>query len=135
MDTGISLHAAPGGASAALRTSEVVAPAGAVPASGVVAAPHAAATGDAVDAAALARDLQLGVKPSERALAQLNDFLKSQQQQLEFSMDKATRRIVLRVIDTSSGQVIRQVPSEDWLHLAQTLASGGSGGALIQDQA
>jgi len=97
----------------------------------VAAAPAAAA----VDAATLARDLQLGVKPSERALAQLNDFLKSQQQQLEFSMDKATRRIVLRVIDTSSGQVIRQVPSEDWLHLAQTLASGGSGGALIQDQA
>jgi len=133
MDTRISLHGI-AASSAVARPGDAVAAAPIAPATdaaGVAAAPAAAA----VDAATLARDLQLGVKPSERALAQLNDFLKSQQQQLEFSMDKATRRIVLRVIDTSSGQVIRQVPSEDWLHLAQTLASGGSGGALIQDQA
>lgn len=133
MDTSISLHAVPAGSgsSVASRAGEPAGPA--VAAS--ISAPGVESPPMGVEAAALARDLQLGVKPSERALAQLNDFLKSQQQQLEFSMDKATRRIVLRVIDTSSGQVIRQVPSEDWLHLAQTLASGGSGGALIQDQA
>jgi len=91
MDTRISLHGI-AASSAVARPGDAVAAAPIAPATdaaGVAAAPAAAA----VDAATLARDLQLGVKPSERALAQLNDFLKSQQQQLEFSMDKATRRI------------------------------------------
>lgn len=130
MDTSISRLAALPGLAAASSRGSAPAPAEAKTQS----EPAPVRLVGSADSSGTGHDLQDLTKPSERAVALLNDFIKSQQQQLEFSMDKATNRIVLRVIDTSSGELIRQVPSEDWLHLAQSLANG-RGGALLQDQA
>jgi flagellar protein FlaG len=41
--------------------------------------------------------------------------------ELTFAIDRATKRVVVRLIDKETGEVIRQVPSETILHLAEAL--------------
>jgi len=42
-------------------------------------------------------------------------------QDLHFSMDDSSGKTVVRVVDTSTQEVIRQIPSEEVLHMAQEL--------------
>ncbi|MEL0027300.1 MAG: flagellar protein FlaG [Perlucidibaca sp.] len=63
----------------------------------------------------------------------LNDLLQQHQQHLAFSVDEASGHSVIKVIDTASGDVIRQMPSESWLKLAQDLAR--QAGGLLRTQA
>lgn len=42
-------------------------------------------------------------------------------QNLQFSMDKSSGKTVVRVVDTSTQEVIRQIPSEEVLQMAQEL--------------
>jgi flagellar protein FlaG len=52
---------------------------------------------------------------------------------LQFSVDSASGRTVVSVRDMATGDVIRQIPSEEALRLAQALGSGGS--TLVDVQA
>ena len=72
--------------------------------------------------------------PGERAVAQINKLLKNQQQALEFSLDKGSNRVVYKLVDTNTGEVIRQIPSEEFLSLSRSLAAK-SEGALLSEQA
>ncbi|MBN0523686.1 flagellar protein FlaG, partial [Pseudomonas aeruginosa] len=40
---------------------------------------------------------------------------------LSFSLDDSTGRVVVKVTDSTSGEVIRQIPSEEALRLAERL--------------
>lgn len=42
--------------------------------------------------------------------------------ELTFAMDRETRRTVIRLVDRESRKVIRQIPAEYVLHLAQELS-------------
>jgi len=63
--------------------------------------------------------------PSDEATRQaarmINDFLKSSSAGIEFSVDDGSNRIVVRVVDSETKQVIRQMPSEEALAIAQSL--------------
>jgi len=72
--------------------------------------------------------------PGDRALEQINKLLKTQQQALEFSLDKGSNRVVYKLIDTNTGEVIRQIPSEEFLSLSRSLAAKTEG-ALLRDKA
>lgn len=48
-----------------------------------------------------------------------------QDNELTFAMDRATKRTVVRLVDRKTGDVIRQVPSETILRLAETLVKPG----------
>jgi flagellar protein FlaG len=54
------------------------------------------------------------------------------QRNLEFSIDDSTGAVVVKVIAKASGELIRQLPSEEALKLAQSLKSENP--ALIQDK-
>ena len=41
--------------------------------------------------------------------------------ELTFAVDRATKRTVIRLVDKNTGELIRQVPSETVLHLAEGL--------------
>lgn len=74
-------------------------------------------------------------KPVERealtqALQQLNEQAKGR---VEFSVDEDSGVSVVRVVDSESGDVLRQMPSEAMLKIAQRLVSQGNG--LITDTA
>ena len=65
--------------------------------------------------------------PSDEATRQaarmINDFLKKSSAGIEFSVDDGSNRIVVRVVDSETKQVIRQMPSEEMIAIAKTLDS------------
>ncbi len=58
---------------------------------------------------------------TRHAARMINDFLKSSSAGIEFSVDDGSNRIVVRVVDSETKQVIRQMPSEEALAIAQSL--------------
>lgn len=71
--------------------------------------------------------------PTAAEVEQLDHLLQQHQQHLSFSVDEASGVSVMKVIDTESGDVIRQMPGESWLKLARELAESSSG--LLRDRA
>jgi len=59
------------------------------------------------------------------AVAQMNEYIQSTQRDLHFSYDKASGETVVKVLDRSTQEVIRQIPDEVFLKLAQNKGSDG----------
>ena len=64
---------------------------------------------------------QRQVQRTEAAVQQLNDYVQSFQRDLEFSLDETSGRSVVRVVDTSTQELIRQIPNDVALRLARNL--------------
>jgi flagellar protein FlaG len=60
-------------------------------------------------------------QPVEEAVSSIKAFAQSVQRNLNFSLDESTGRVVVKVTDGDSGELIRQIPSEDALRLAESL--------------
>ena len=56
-----------------------------------------------------------------KALADINDGLKSASVDLRFEFDKESRQSITKVIDIQTGEMIRQMPSEDAVHASKIL--------------
>lgn len=69
----------------------------------------------------------------DQAAQKINEALQTVSQKLEFSVDKDTDDIVVKVLDKESGDVIRQIPSEELLKIAKALDK--LKGLLVKDQA
>ncbi|TVP53038.1 MAG: flagellar protein FlaG [Halomonadaceae bacterium] len=57
----------------------------------------------------------------DSAVSQLNDFVQSVQRNLEFEVDENSGRTIVRVIDQVTDEVIRVIPDEMALRLAENL--------------
>ena len=68
----------------------------------------------------------------KRAAQQLETFMQSMNRYLEFRVDEDSGRTVVTVKDRTTGDTIRQIPSEEVLRLAQNL--GGKAHAGLIDQ-
>lgn len=55
------------------------------------------------------------------AIDSIQSFVESNQRNLNFSVDEDSQRSVVSVTDANSGDIIRQIPSEEVLELAQRL--------------
>lgn len=44
-----------------------------------------------------------------------------QNNELTFAVDRASKKTVIRLVDKNTGEVVRQIPSETILHLAEAL--------------
>ncbi|HEX7116915.1 MAG TPA: flagellar protein FlaG [Steroidobacter sp.] len=55
----------------------------------------------------------------ERIVEQLESYLRSVSRSLEFRVDAETGRTVVSVRDAQTGELIRQIPSEEVLRLAE----------------
>lgn len=74
------------------------------------------------------------------ALTQINDFVQSKNRQLNFSVDEDSGRQVIKVTDAHSGDVIRQIPTEEVLKLSARLEElqsdvGSAVGLFFDNQA
>ena len=49
---------------------------------------------------------------------ELNETMKMINTRVSFSVDKATKRTVVKVIDADTQKVIRQIPADEMLHIA-----------------
>jgi flagellar protein FlaG len=58
---------------------------------------------------------------------QLESFVASMGRNLSFSVDSTTGYHVVRVTNPQTGEVIRQLPSEELLKIAETMQQTGSG--------
>lgn len=58
----------------------------------------------------------------EAAVATIQDFVQSVRRGLNFSLEEGSGRVVVKVTDAGSGDVIRQIPSEEALQLAENLS-------------
>lgn len=55
------------------------------------------------------------------AVKKLNDYVAPALQTIEFSIDDDTDRIVVKVVDTETQKVLRQIPNEEVLAISKTL--------------
>ena len=71
----------------------------------------------------------------QNAAAQANNALAQNGQKVEYVIDRTIDRVIMKVVDTQTGQVLRQVPAESMLATARALAQPAPVGALIDAQA
>jgi len=57
----------------------------------------------------------------DKAVRDIKSYLQKVQRNLEFSVDKETDQVVVKVIDAESGEVVRQIPAEAVLAMARDL--------------
>ncbi|MDX1635893.1 MAG: flagellar protein FlaG [Marinobacter sp.] len=60
-------------------------------------------------------------KRLDGAVSQLNDFVQNVQRDLQFEVDNEKGQTIVRVVDQSTQEVIRQIPDEVALRLAEKL--------------
>ncbi len=81
-------------------------------------------------------EMELSQEALEKVVSQLNAYIQNTQRDVDFSVDDATGRVVVRVIDSISEEVIRQIPSEEMLaisrHLIESLETDQPKGFLIE---
>ncbi len=67
------------------------------------------------------KSAKLDAEQLKRAMERLNHFLEPYASQLKFTVDSKTNMDVVQVIDTSSKDVIRQIPSEEVIRIAESV--------------
>ena len=57
----------------------------------------------------------------QQAIKTVQQMVQSQASNLQFSVDQATGKTVVTVVDTSTNQVIRQIPSKEMIAIAHAI--------------
>ncbi|MBE5316346.1 MAG: flagellar protein FlaG [Xanthomonadales bacterium] len=73
------------------------------------------------------REPAAGRPDKEDLQRQLDEVMKGVQTSLRFRVDDDSNRVVVSIVDQTSGDVIQQIPSEVSLRIAKRMAELGSG--------
>ena len=65
--------------------------------------------------------VEVNTEQIETAVSQLREVLQVNNRQLSFSVDEGSNKQVVKVTDAVTGEVIRQIPSEEVLKLSERL--------------
>jgi flagellar protein FlaG len=113
--TGVPPVASAGGQVSALRADQ---PAGkaplAVPVSTLAAVKPASETADAANRTTSPTDIR-------NAVEKVKEFVSPVASDIQFSIDEDTGTTVVKIIDRTTDEVIRQIPSEEMLDIAKAL--------------
>ncbi len=60
-------------------------------------------------------------KALQEALSQIRDQVQTVRRELEFSIDEELQKVIITVHDSESGDVIRQIPSEEFIRMARAM--------------
>ncbi len=72
----------------------------------------------------------------EQVVQQLNAYVENAQRNLRFSIDQASGKPVVAVVESSSGEVIRQIPGDVALRMARNLkVDSKANGSTAQSEA
>jgi flagellar protein FlaG len=69
----------------------------------------------------------------QQAMKQVAEAVQSKASNLQFSVDEGTGTTVIKVVDTQTKEVIRQIPSEEMLAIARSIED--SQGMLLKEKA
>jgi flagellar protein FlaG len=108
-----TLQAMPRSATEANRSSQP-------PASAATSTP--AAETDRKEQKTPAATAQPSAEELEQAVNKANSFLQSVQRGLQFRVDKDTNTTVVKVVDSESGEVVRQIPPERTLEMLKEMS-------------
>ncbi|WP_313548572.1 flagellar protein FlaG [Pseudomonas sp.] len=75
---------------------------------------------------------QPGITEVKQAVEDIQAFIDSVERNLKFSIDEGSGRVVVKVIAKASGELIRQMPTEEALELARSLKKRDDYSALLQ---
>jgi flagellar protein FlaG len=78
-------------------------------------------------------DRSASAEQVEAAVSQISEFIQSIQRDLVFSIDESSERLVVKIVDSKTHEVIRQIPSEEMLRIARHLDTTGS--LILREQA
>ncbi|MGS2724137.1 flagellar protein FlaG [Porticoccus sp. GXU_MW_L64] len=73
----------------------------------------------------------------DQAVVQISDFVQNIARELQFQVDDVTGNTLITVTDSDTQEVIRQIPSEEVVALAQYIAESGDfplKGALLNSE-
>lgn len=59
---------------------------------------------------------------SEDAFEEINAAMQAWDTGMRFEIDEDTQQLVVSIVDSKSGEVLRQIPSEEVLHVAKMIA-------------
>ena len=76
---------------------------------------------DATNASEETADNNVTDEQVSDAISDIQTFVESNQRNLNFSVDEDSQRSIVSVTDANSGDVIRQIPSEEVLQLAERI--------------
>ena len=93
--------------------------------------PHPAAEAPAAKSPPVQKPTEAELKSAVDAI---NRAMKQNNANVEFSIDKDTHQTVIKVVETGSGNVIRQFPSEEILAVSRMIAEAQRG-VLLKQQA
>ena len=71
----------------------------------------------------------------EQAVSQVNEFVQNLNRDLQFTVDEDSGRTVIKVLDTETKEIIRQIPPEELLRIANFLVEGKESSLLLKVQA
>jgi flagellar protein FlaG len=64
-----------------------------------------------------------------------NSILQEINRNLEFQVDDSTQKVVVKIVDSKSGDVVRQIPTEEMLAFIKRMQElDGDQGTLLQDR-
>ncbi len=75
----------------------------------------------------------LTIEQIERTVDEIRRQIAPVDQNLLFTIDKETGKTIVRLIDSSTKEILRQIPSEELIAIARALGKGQSG--LIERKA
>ena len=73
----------------------------------------------------------------QKVVEQLNDHVQMIQRDLQFSVDDASGETVIRVVNSETAELVRQIPSEEVLQISRSLKEQVDGitGLIVQTSA
>jgi len=77
------------------------------------------------------QDAEASAQELDAARSVLERHFTSDSTRLQFRIDADSEQLVVSLIDSDSGDVLRQIPSEEVLKLARALKSGGNQGGTV----
>lgn len=88
-----------------------------------------AAAGGGAGAAAPAPAIAAPSKPAAATMdadvsSEIAEYLRASGHEMKFDIDGTTKQVVVKVYNSASGELVRQIPDAELLHLAQTLRAG-----------
>lgn len=75
---------------------------------------------------------QASVEHLRGAAEELNRALRQSNRNLQFTVDSESNRVIVRLTDTETGELIRQIPSEDFLAISRAIGEYQQGLLLRQ---
>lgn len=65
---------------------------------------------------------KLSAEEMQKLVQELNESMKMINTNLAFSLDEVTNRTILRVINSETKELVRQIPSEEMLRISQQMS-------------